>query len=60
MKILIDSSENNGGNTMRWRTGKVLFSKGGLERPPFPKVTFGQRCERREITLTSSAYLIKS
>lgn len=32
-KILIDGSENNGGNTMRWRTGKGLFSKGGLKRP---------------------------
>lgn len=32
-KILTDRSENNGGNTIRWKTGKGLFSKGGLERP---------------------------
>ena len=31
--ILIDGSDNDG-NTVRWRTGTGLFSKGALESPP--------------------------
>lgn len=58
-KILTDRSENNGGNTIRWKTGRAFLAR-VVWKASQPKVTFEQRCERREIALTLSAYLIKS